>query len=93
MKKGLDGSMGMSPRKLMAGGTEKGNFGVEGLNGHRHEGHRGGHPDEHMSHTPLEDHERGIGHGIHYSKDHHPAQAAPRHGPMHMGSHKGRYKE
>lgn len=32
----------------------------------------------------MSDGSRGIGDPIHHSKDHHPAQAAPDHGPMHL---------
>lgn len=82
--KGMDGSEGMSPRKAIASGKSDGggNFGVGSLEDMRHPD--GKHPDEGMSHNPLEDHERGIGHGIHYDANNHAAQAAPRHGPHHV---------
>lgn len=85
---GMAGEKGMSPRKAMASGMTKGggNFGAESfasMSG-------GQHPD-HAAHTGmkphLQDHERATPPGIHHTKDHHPAQAAPRHGPHHPGGH------
>lgn len=96
MAKGMDGSKGVSPRKGIASGEismDRGEeFGVKHFSEHRHEGHAKGHPDKAMEHGAMADGERGIGHGIHHSADHHPAQAAPTHGPMHTKSHAGRYR-
>lgn len=80
-------SGGVSPRKAMAmGHKDSGAGGVEPYS--EALGHMGHHGD-HEAHTgmaePLEDHERGIGHPIHHAKGHHPAQAAPDHGPHHPG--------
>ena len=86
---GMDGSKGMSPRKAMASGlTKGGNFGVEShADAH---GGMGPHPD-HTAHTgmdgAMEDHERATPPAIHHTKGHHPAQAAPRHGPHHPGGY------
>ena len=88
MAKGMNGENGMSPRKSMAmGKTGMGeeSFGVSSLEDHQN--HGGEHPDADMSHNPLEDHERGVGMGIHHSKNMHAAQAAPDHGPTHPGGH------
>lgn len=87
---GMAGENGMSPRKALASGKiGGGNFGAEsydGMNG------AGVHPD-HAAHTGmkphLEDHERATPPAIHHTKGHHPAQAAPRHGPHHPGGHGG----
>ena len=90
---GMDGSKGMSPRKAMASGlTGGGTFGVEShASAH---GGMGPHPD-HTAHTgmkgPMGDGERATPPGIHHTKGHHPAQAAPRHGANHVagyGDHK-----
>lgn len=87
---GMAGEKGMSPRKAMASGLAKGggNFGAESYA--EMNGHSGVHPD-HAAHTGmkphLEDHERATPPGIHHTKGHHPAQAAPRHGPHHPGGH------
>ena len=89
--KAMDGSDGISPRKGMAmgkvgmGGE---NFGVSSLEDHQ--GHMA-HPDTKMGHNPLEDHQRGVGKSVAYGDDHHPAQAAPHHGPHRVSGHKGRY--
>jgi hypothetical protein len=88
MKKsgGMDGGKGMSPRKAMASGLASGggNFGVEPMN------HGSPHPD-HVAHTGMKEHmpdsERASPPGIHHTKGHLPAQAAPRHGPHHPGGH------
>ena len=85
---GMAGEKGMSPRKAMASGLAKGggNFGAESLESMS----AGQHPD-HAAHTGMKphlgDHERATPPGIHHTKDHHPAQAAPRHGPHHPGGH------
>lgn len=88
MAKGMMGEGGMSPRKSMAmGKTGMGgeSFGVSGLEDHQR--HGGMHPDAMMNHNPLEDHERGIGHGIHHHEHMHAAQAAPHHGHTHPHGH------
>ena len=85
---GMMGENGMSPRKSMAmGKSEMGgeSFGVGSLEDHQHHGDE--HPDAKMTHEPLEDHERGIGHGIHHDKHMHAAQPAPHHGPTHPEGH------
>jgi hypothetical protein len=77
----MKGGKGMSPRKAMAGGD--GNFGVPGYppgNGRKM------HPDAAMKtgeKGAMADSDRGVGMPIKHSKDHHPAQAAPDHGPAH----------
>lgn len=87
---GMAGERGMSPRKAMASGMVHGggNFGAEPF--HEMNDGTGMHPD-HAAHTGmkphLEDHERATPPGIHHTKHHHPAQAAPRHGPHHPGGH------
>lgn len=86
---GMAGEKGMSPRKAMASGMAKGgNFGVESF-AEMNDG-TGKHPD-HVAHTgmkgAMEDHERATPPGIHHTKGHMPAQAAPRHGPHHPGGH------
>lgn len=87
----MSAETGVSPRKGMAmgEGPGSGNFGVQSFE----EGAlkcAGTHPDA-MAKTGakphLEDHERGIGHPIHHTDGHHPAQAAPDHGPTHPGGH------
>jgi|HubBroStandDraft_3_1064219.scaffolds.fasta_scaffold129045_2 hypothetical protein len=80
---GMGGERGMSPRKAMASGMAHGEgFGVESF--HEMNGGAGEHPD-HKAGTGekrhMEDHERATPPGIHHTKGHHPAQAAPRHGP------------
>jgi len=84
------GGRGMSPRKAMSSGVDVGssNFGVGGYPGRGHTPH----PDRGMSHSAMDDGDRGVGHPIKHSNDHHPAQAAPRHGPGHeskMGFQRG----
>ena len=82
MKKsgGMDGGKGMSPRKALASGLASGgsNFGVEPMN------HGAPHPD-HVAHTGMKlhmpDSERATPPAIHHTKNHLPAQAAPKHGP------------
>jgi hypothetical protein len=80
---GMAGEHGMSPRKAMASGKiGGGNFGAESYD----EVHGGtGHHPDHTAHTgmrdAMEDHERATPPGIHHTKGHLPAQAAPRHGP------------
>lgn len=85
----MAGGEGKSPRKAMAeGGSAGGNFGVEGY-GDAHGAARQ-HPDA-MAGTGrkgmMEDGDRAIGHPVHHTKGHHPAQAAPDHGPTHPGGH------
>lgn len=92
MKKsgGMDGGKGMSPRKAMASGMASGggSFGAESY-AEAHGG-AGVHPD-HAAHTGMKAHmpdaERATPPGIHHTKGHLPAQAAPRHGPNHPGGH------
>ena len=89
MAKGMGGEMGMSPRKAMASGKSgDGNFGAEPMG--KMQGGMGAHPD-HTAHTgqdgAMGDGERGAGPGIHHTKGHHPAQAAPDHGPHHPGGY------
>lgn len=78
-ERGMDGSMGMSPRKAMASSLIKGgdNFGVGGV------GKSEMHPDasSHMGRKPeMKDGARGIGDSVKYAKGNMPAQAAPDHG-------------
>jgi hypothetical protein len=80
---GMAGEKGMSPRKAMASSLIKGggNFGVEPYG----EAHGGmAHPDA-TAHTgmdgAMEEGERATPPAIHLTKQHLPAQAAPRHGP------------
>ena len=87
--KGMKGELGMSPRKAMASGkTGDGNFGVESYA--EEHGGMGPHPD-HTAHTGMKgmmgDGERATPPGIHHTKGHHPAQAAPHHGPHHPGGY------
>lgn len=89
MAKGMGGELGMKPRKAMASGlTGSGNFGVKSY-GEEHGG-MGPHPD-HTAHTGMKgamgDGERGAPPAIHHTKGHHPAQAAPSHGPHHPGGY------
>ena len=85
---GMAGEKGMSPRKAMASGLTKGggSFGTQSLESMS----AGQHPD-HAAHTGMKphmaDHERATPPAIHHTKGHHPAQAAPRHGPHHPGGH------
>jgi hypothetical protein len=92
---GISTEHGMSPRKAMASGASGGgNFGVEPF--HEAQGHSGDHPD-HVAqtghHGAMADHERAIGHPIHHTKHHHPAQAAPDHGPHHVDGHMNHHAE
>jgi len=84
----MAGGKGMSPRKAMAGGDEGGDFGVKSFAEANRQGPR--HADA-VAGTgrmpPMADHERGIGESVHHTKRHHPAQAAPDHGPTHPGGH------
>lgn len=83
-KDGYGAHGGVSPRKAMASGGG-GNFGVESY--HTTHGGRGMHPDHRAgtgSKGHMADSERGIGMPIHHDKNHHPAQAAPDHGPGHV---------
>ena len=87
---GMAGEKGMSPRKAMGmgHGSDGGNFGVE--NYADQHGASETHPDAKAmtgAKPVLEDHERGIGHPVHHTKGHHPAQASPDHGPTHPGGH------
>lgn len=70
---------GMSPRKAMAmGDSAGGGFGVKGYPGSTKP-----HPDRGMdTGVKMADADRGVGHPVSHSPDMHPAQAAPRHGPM-----------
>jgi len=82
-EEGMAGEKGMSPRKAMASGAIKGgSFGAEPF--HEMNGGSGMHPD-HAAGTGekdvMGDGERATPPGIHHTKGHHPAQAAPRHGP------------
>lgn len=84
---GMAGEKGMSPRKAIASGLIKGgNFGADQLASLS----TGPHPD-HTASTgakgPMGDGERATPPGIHHTKNHHPAQAAPNHGPHHPGGH------
>lgn len=87
---GMAGEKGMSPRKAMASGMAHpgGNFGAKSF-GQMNDG-TGLHPD-HTAHTgmkgAMDDGERATPPGVHHTKDHMPAQAAPRHGPHHPGGH------
>lgn len=82
---GMAGEKGMSPRKMMAGGAESGNFGVgsfEKMNGNVKSGNTGMATKGHMA-----DHQRGIGMSVKSGGDTHPNQAAPDHGPQHVGGY------
>lgn len=86
---GMAGEMGMSPRKAMASGKmDGGSFGTESFQSMQ--GGTGMHPD-HAAHTGMKgmmmDSERATPPAIHHTKNHMPAQAAPRHGPHHPGGH------
>ena len=88
---GMGGEKGMSPRKAMASGAVKmggGNFGAEPF--HEMNDGTGPHPD-HTAHTGMKphlgDHERATPPAIHHTRDHMPAQAAPKHGPHMPGGH------
>lgn len=97
MKKVMGGKgepeVGMSPRKAMGHG-EGGNFGTKSFS--ETQGHMGTHPDAKAgtgAKGAMEDGDRAIGMPIHHTKDHHPSQAAPHHGPHHVagyGNHHGR---
>lgn len=89
--KGMMSESGMSPRKAMASGMHEADTGGSGAFGVKSfteaQGHAGPHPDEtaktgHKGH--MEDSDRAIGDPVMHSKNHHPAQAAPRHGPTHV---------
>lgn len=86
----MAGGKGMSPRKAMASGVDVGggNFGVAPF--HEAQGHSGPHPDHtagvHMA-GAMADGDRAIGDSVTHTKGHHPAQAAPNHGPTHPGGH------
>ena len=79
------GGKGMSPRKAMASGGGGGAFGVSQVpNGGRKSVP---HPDVSArtgEKGAMADSDRGIGMPIKHSADHHPAQAAPDHGPGHI---------
>lgn len=82
-------SHGMSPRKAMASGmTDSGAGGVPSYE--EHHGGMGPHPDHTMGtgeRGAMPDHERAIGEPVHHTKGHHPAQAAPDHGPHHVNGY------
>lgn len=83
----MDGSAGMSPRKDMAS-TGGGNFGVGSFE--KDAQRATSHPDQKAmtgAKGAMADGERGIGGAITHTKGHHPAQAAPNHGPTHPGGH------
>ena len=85
----MGGEHGMSPRKAMASGKMGGgSFGAEPY--HEMNGGSGEHPD-HTAGTGekphMQDSERATPPAIHHTKQHMPAQAAPRHGPHHPGGH------
>lgn len=84
-KDAMDGGMGKSPRKAMASGeTGGGNFGVESFEAAN--GCTSKNADAGMGRkTHMEDGARAIGMPVHHTKGHHPAQAAPDHGPTHTG--------
>ena len=90
---GMAGEKGMSPRKAMASGKiGGGSFGArsyDSINGGN------AHPD-HAANTggkgAVGDSERGTPPGIHHTKGHLPAQAAPRHGPHHPGGYGEHFK-
>ena len=89
MSDGMDGGKGMSPRKAMASGMAKsGAMGVEPF--HEVQGGMGEHPD-HTAGTGEKGHmmdsERATPPAINHTKGHHPAQAAPRHGPTHVAGY------
>lgn len=87
---GMAGEKGMSPRKAMASGMVKGggSFGAEPF--HTMNDGTGPHPD-HTAGTGekmhMGDHERAAPPAIHHTRDHMPAQAAPKHGPHMPGGH------
>jgi hypothetical protein len=82
------GGKGMSPRKATAMGNGpdgSGNAGVESFA--EAQSHAGQHPDARAmtgAMGAMEDGDRGIGAPVHHTKGHHPAQAAPSHGPHHV---------
>lgn len=84
----MAGAAGMSPRKRMAGAASGGNFGVRSYA--EDHGGMGMHPD-HKAHTGMkghmEDGDRAAGPAIHHTRHHHPAQAAPMHGPHHVNGY------
>lgn len=96
-KDAMAGGKGMSPRKAMAMGeasTGGGSFGCESFDSMQNS--IGMHPDA-KARTGQKGHmadgERAAGPGIHHTAGHHPAQAAPNHGPHHVdgyGNHHGR---
>lgn len=85
---GMAGEKGMSPRKAMASDTGSDGFGVKSFS--EAQGHAGEHPDETMGtgrKGHMEDGDRAIGDSVHHTKGHLPAQAAPMHGPTHVGGY------
>lgn len=84
----MAGELGMSPRKGMAssriGGGGFGARSYDDMNG------AGVHPDA-ANHVgakgTMGDDDRATPPAIHHTKGHHPAQAAPRHGPHHPSGH------
>ena len=93
---------GMSPRKAMASGhdfhdanTGGGNFGAQSF-----ASVQGGHNNVHPDHTArtghkgaMADGDRAIGHSLHHTRHHHPAQAAPDHGPHHVDGYRHHDRE
>lgn len=85
---GIMGSeKGMSPRKAMASGMGDGggNFGLE-----KPAMGAGMHPDRtaRTGEKPhMMDGDRAIGDAVHHTKGQLPAQAAPDHGPTHVGGY------
>lgn len=91
---GMAGEKGMSPRKAMASGKMAGgSFGAQSYDSIN--GGAGVHPD-HSAGTgakgAMGDGDRATPPGIHHTKGHLPAQAAPRHGPHHPGGHGEHFK-
>lgn len=89
--KGMMSESGMSPRKAMASGLHEADTGGSGAFGVKSfteaQGHAGPHPDETAGtgrKGHMEDGDRAIGDPVMHTKGHHPAQAAPRHGPTHV---------
>lgn len=74
----MAGGDGMAPRKMMAGGTSRGDFGCESFS----ETNSGGRSMGSMptDSKPMPESERGAGTPINYGRSKMPAQAAPDHG-------------
>jgi hypothetical protein len=79
---------GVSQRKVMAGNNKGGNMGVESME--RANRHAGMHPDQ-MAGTGMKgamaDSDRATGPGVPRGKMDHDMQAAPDHGPTHVGGY------